>query len=158
MALRLAAAAAALLAGTARALDTLPVHARGGKLWADLKAREAAAHELHGVTQNLTASYFAQSVWHNGSTATFQQKYYFDASAWTKAATAPVIFYISGEGPCGSSPGGYTAVVGKSLGALLVTMEHRCAALSPRGAGESGARGSRAPDFAARLGRSGDYD
>jgi hypothetical protein len=125
MALRLA-TAAAVLAGAARALDTLPPHARGGKLWADLTARTAAAHALHAVSPNTTAAYFAQSVWHNGSTATFQQKYYYDASAWTGGATSPVLFYISGEGPCGSSPGGYAAVVGKSLGALLVTMEHRC--------------------------------
>lgn len=119
-----AAALAALLSGAA-ALDTLPVHARGGKLWADMQARAAAAHAAAGFTPNTTAAYFDQLIFHDDpSKGTFKQKYYMDSSSWD--GKGPLFVYISGEGPASSSPGGVLgAVFAKKYNGLLVTQEHR---------------------------------
>ncbi len=127
--LLLAAAGLVALAGVHAAVPSVypPVHARGGKLWQDILAREAEEDKRMGILRNSTANYFSQLIFHNNpaNTSTFQQKYYYDTSFWTGAAGAPVYLYISGEGPCGGTPGGDVAAMASSTGGMIVTMEHR---------------------------------
>jgi hypothetical protein len=118
--------AAAILVAAAHALPELPVHARGGRLWRELEAKRIAAEAEAGILRNTTVNIFNQLIWHNDtSKGTFPQRFFWDWSNFNGSAGSPIIFYISGEGPCGGSPGGYPAVLGKQWGALLVTMEHR---------------------------------
>jgi len=123
-ALAAAAAALALGAASAQLADLVPMRARGGRLYAELAAREAARDAAHGVLRNSTPNYFDQLVWHNDSSkGTFKQRYFVDDSYFTGAG--PVFLNIGGEGPAGGSPGGMAAYLGQKLGALLITIEHR---------------------------------
>ena len=119
--------AAALLGGLAlaAALPELPMRARGGRLHAERMAREAAADAALGIVSNTTANWFTQHVFHNGSAATFQQRYYMDASFWQGDAGANVFLYIGGEGPLGGSPGGAVAALASERKALILALEHR---------------------------------
>jgi hypothetical protein len=118
-ALRLAAAAAAPSLS-----DHMPMRARGGRLYADLAAREAAADAANGILRNSTPNFFDQLIWHNDSSrGTFKQRYFVDYSYFKPGG--PVFLNIGGEGPAGGSPGGGAATLGQQLGALLITIEHR---------------------------------
>ena len=122
------AAAAACLAGVARAQlsDRVPMRARGGKLYADLVAREAEREAALGILRNTTPNYFDQLIWHNDSSkGTFKQRWFMDTTYWKGPGQGPVFLNIGGEGPAGGSPGGATAWLGQQLGALLLTIEHR---------------------------------
>lgn len=58
-------------------------------------------------------------------TRTFSQRYWY-TGAYAKSASAPVLLYICGEGACGSySIGGKIAEHARSLGAHVVSLEHR---------------------------------
>jgi pimeloyl-ACP methyl ester carboxylesterase len=118
LALAGAASAAASLA------DLVPMRARGGRLFADLAAREAAHDAAAGILRNSTPNYFDQLIWHNDSSrGTFKQRWFVDSSYWTPSG--PIFLELGGEGPAGGSPGGYVAQLGQQMGALLVTIEHR---------------------------------
>ena len=111
--------------GAASRADLVPMRARGGKLFADLLARERAADAAAGVLRNSTPNYFDQLIFHNDSSrGTFRQRYFVD-STYFNAASGPVFLNIGGEGPAGGSPGGGAAALGQQLGALLITIEHR---------------------------------
>jgi hypothetical protein len=73
----------ALSATLATALPELPMRARGGKLHADREALAAASDAAAGILRNSTPNWFTQKVWHNGSAATFQQRYYIDTASWS---------------------------------------------------------------------------
>lgn len=104
--------------------DLMPMRARGGDLYSSLVAEEKAHDLLHGILRNSTANYFDQLIWHNDtSKGTFKQRWFIDYSYWN--GSGPVFLNIGGEGPAGGSPGGYTAVLGNQLGALLLTLEAR---------------------------------
>jgi len=124
--LRVAAAAAlAACASAATPSHLVPLRARGGGLYAELVAAEAAADAAAGVLRNSTANYFSQLVWHNDSSkGTFQQRYFVDTSKWSGPGS-PIFLELGGEGPAGGSPGGYAATLGATMNAALVTLEHR---------------------------------
>jgi pimeloyl-ACP methyl ester carboxylesterase len=104
--------------------DLIPLRARGGDLYANLVVQEHASDALNGILRNSTPNYFNQLIWHNDSSkGTFKQRWFIDYTFWN--GSGPVFLNIGGEGPAGGSPGGYTAVLGQSLGALLLTIEHR---------------------------------
>ena len=108
------------------ALVELPMRARGGRLHADLTARESRIDAANGILRNSTVNLFQQRIWHTGSNATtFDQRYYFDTSAWSGSSSSDVFLYIGGEGPLGGTPGGYPAVLAKARGALVFALEHR---------------------------------
>ena len=124
--LGLAAAAAATAAQVASAAlaGMLPMRARGGKLYKDLLARETDDNKRFGIVSNSTPNYYDQYIWHNDTGAgTFKQKYYYDTTYWKQGG--PLFHYIGGEGPLGSTPGGYVSVLAQQHGALVVALEHR---------------------------------
>jgi hypothetical protein len=86
--------------------DLLPLRARGGELYASLVAEEKAHDQLHGILRNNTPNFFDQLIWHNDSSrGTFKQRYFIDYSFWN--GSGPIFLNIGGEGPAGSSPGGF---------------------------------------------------
>ena len=103
-----------------------PVRARGGKLYQDFLAREAAVDALHGILRNSSVNHFSQLIWHNDSAkGFFSQRYYFDTSSWSGLPSSDVFLYIGGEGPLGGSPGGMPAYLAQQRGALVFALEHR---------------------------------
>ena len=102
-----------------------PMRARGGSLYASSIARHERLSADHGILRNTTVNYFPQLIDHADPVrGTFRQRYWVDNTNWDRVA-GPCFIYIGGEGPESGSPSGYTAVVGKNVSALLVTLEHR---------------------------------
>ena len=105
--------------------NTIPVRAQGGLIYANMVSEEVRLHKSLGIATNTTPNWFMQQIDHlNPSRGQFNQKYYIDYSVWDPHS-GPVFLYIGGEGPLGSSPGGYAAMVGAEQKALLISLEHR---------------------------------
>lgn len=121
-------AAALAAASAAIPSEFPPTHARGGKLYSDLMdKRNAGLATLFasGWAPNTTITKFAQNIDHfDLSKGTFQQTYFVDTS-FTSGTVENVILYISGEGPCLSSPDGILPVFAQKMNAFLIALEHR---------------------------------
>lgn len=100
----------------------LPERARGGR---------AAAILNGGRTNKLADStplYWTSKQDHfsTSNNATFQQKYFMDASLWDPAS-GPVFFEIGGEGTLSGAPGksSYIYTLAQQYKAMVVALEHR---------------------------------
>lgn len=113
----LLAATAALPLATAAGPSELPVWARGGRLWAELSARNPLG--------NTTANAYVQQTDHfNPGAGVFSQRWYVDTT-YFDASQGQAVIYIGGEGPLGGTPTGSVAAFAKSTGAVIVALEHR---------------------------------
>ena len=103
--------------------DTIPVRARGGKVYDDAVRALNDRQRLTAQYQNMTVNWFDQLLSHGDpSLGTFRQRYWVDYSALNSNIA---ILYINGEGPANGSPTGYLAEYGHSISAALFGLEHR---------------------------------
>lgn len=116
--------AAALAAACVSANTALfPERLRGGRVYREAVAAERAHHARIGYVPNMTKNWFPAPIDHsNPSLGTFQDKFYYDTSYFNGTYC---MFYLNGEGPLGSSVGGYMAELAQGLNACTVTIEHR---------------------------------
>ena len=137
-------AAAATCALGAHPADMLPAHARGGSLYATLRASQAAeASALRariGLIGNSTANWKTTELdnLNPGSAGTFQQRFFYDTTYCGDAcsdASTPIVAEYTGEWTASGSPGGAAAELAHKIGALLVTVEHRMYGCSRPGGG-----------------------
>lgn len=133
-----AAAAALLLAAVPAAAmrdsERLPVHARGGRMYEALVAREAVEASVlagsmpAGWAPNATVNWKATPVDNDAPTGpTFGQRFYYDTSFCGAgcAGGAPILMEVGGEWTVTASPNGAVAELAAEMGALVVYLEHR---------------------------------
>lgn len=105
--------------------DRLPERLRHGKVYQNLRAREAQHYRQLRWSPNTTKNFFpAYIIPEEPSKGTFQDKFYYDMTYYN-VAKPRCMFYLNGEAPLGSSVGGYMIQVAQQLQACTVTIEHR---------------------------------
>jgi len=116
----------ALLQST-HALVDLPERARGGRAALVLKQRTVGGAGV-GATESAPLYWTSkQDHFSTSNNATFQQKYFVDASLWDSASGGPVFFEIGGEGTLSGAPGkwSYIYTLAQQYKAIVVALEHR---------------------------------
>jgi hypothetical protein len=120
--------------------DMIPERARGGRLFSEALERESAGSTFRNTTANIFAqqtgvhslpvSLYASIVFFlcptdhfNPHLGTFDQRYWIDTTFWS--GKGPCFLYINGEAPASGSPTGFAQVLGSTMNAFLVTLEHR---------------------------------
>ncbi len=123
----------ALLQST-KALVDLPQRARGGRAALVLNGGNSKQQKQQQRTVGGAESiplYWTSKQDHfserNNANATFQQKYFVDASLWDSAAGGPVFFEIGGEGTLTGAPGNWSYIytLAQQYKAMVVALEHR---------------------------------
>lgn len=130
-------AALPYLALASSRFDRLAVHARGGSLGAELAAE--AASDFDGVRAllrrpdydaNRTSNYKASKLDHfsSSSNVSYAQRFFYDTTfcgASCSLASTPIVCEMTGEWTASGTSGGALAELAYSIGALIVTLEHR---------------------------------
>jgi hypothetical protein len=106
---RLACLAGALaLAASFGTHDVMPMRARGGAVYKELRSQHERLMARAGTATNSTPAYLSQPIDPNDpSVGTYRQKYYMDSSQWD--GSGPAFLSIGGEGPVGGPPGACAA-------------------------------------------------
>jgi hypothetical protein len=125
------------LASASTRLDRLPIHAKGGSLGAELAAEADADRDLvrrllgdPSWDVNRTSNYKTSLREHFNSSdaSTYLQRFFFDTSFCGSACSlpsTPIVCEMTGEWTASGTSGGALAELAASLGALMVTLEHR---------------------------------
>ncbi|ESL11974.1 serine carboxypeptidase S28 [Trypanosoma rangeli SC58] len=105
--------------------SVIPPRARGGEVYREALRRLGGAHQQrHDAHVSLT-NYYEQRVDHTDAAAgTFRQRWWVDRSFWD-SDSGPAVLYVNGEGPASSSPRGFLEQYCSTIGAIIISLEHR---------------------------------